>query len=295
MSSIIENLHKILTSRYGRDVRQAIHDAIEDCYEDGRAISINVDPKVTTGTNIADIEINDTTYSLYAEGTVVSIDPKVTEGINIADITVDGQTTSLYGGSATIGGLTDVDITNPTEGEELSYDDTDNKWVNRITRIECTMAQYEAWEQGGTLLSDVDYYVTDAPSSEGVAIDDTTPSASTVYSSNKVNNLLSGKADTSDITNIINRLGGANKISLSFGVIENNASVTSPPYTNICIALVGRNRSGIFIGSNSDVQTTVAGSGLSASKGTSGNLNTITISNNGGTTSVVLFIYTESY
>ena len=194
MSSIIENLQKILTSRYGRDVRQAIHDAIEDCYEDGRAISINIDPKVTTGTNIADIEINDTTYSLYAEGTVVSIDPKVTEGINIADITVDGQTTSLYGGSATIGGLTDVEITNPTEGEELSYDDTADKWVNRITRIECTMAQYQAWEQGGTLLPDVDYFVTDAPSSEGVAIDDTTPSASTVYSSNKVNNLLNGKA-----------------------------------------------------------------------------------------------------
>ena len=190
MSSIIENLHKILTSRYGRDVRQAIHDAIEDCYEDGRAISINVDPKVTTGTNIADIEINDTTYSLYAEGTVVSIDPKVTEGINIADITVDGQTTSLYGGSATIGGLTDVAITNPTEGEELSYDDTAEKWVNRITRIECTMAQYEAWEQGGTLLSDVEYYVTDAPSSDGVYIDDTTPSDDTVYSSNKTKALV---------------------------------------------------------------------------------------------------------
>ena len=194
MSSIIENLQKILTSRYGRDVRQAIHDAIEDCYEDGRAISINIDPKVTTGTNIADIEINDTTYSLYAEGTVVSIDPKVTEGINIADITVDGQTTSLYGGSATIGGLTDVEITTPTEGEELSYDDTADKWVNRITRIECTLAQYQAWEQGGTLLSDVDYFVTDAPSSDGVYIDDTTPSDDTVYSSNKVNNLLSGKA-----------------------------------------------------------------------------------------------------
>ena len=136
---------------------------------------------------------------MYAEGTVVSIDPKVTEGINIADITVDGQTTSLYGGSATIGGLTDVDITNPTEGEELSYDDTAEKWVNRITRIECTMAQYQAWEQGGTLLPDVEYYVTDAPSSEGVVIDDTTPSASTVYSSNKVDNLLSGKANIENL------------------------------------------------------------------------------------------------
>lgn len=265
MSSIIENLHKILTSRYGRDVRQAIHDAIEDCYEDGRAISINVDPKVTTGTNIADIEINDTTYSLYAEGTVVSIDPKVTEGINIADITVDGQTTSLYGGSATIGGLTDVDITNPTEGEELSYDDTDNKWVNRTTRIECTMAQYEAWEQGGTLLSDVEYYVTDAPSSEGVAIDDTTASTTTVYSSSKVEDLLddkadsattytktevdtalSGKASTSSVSDIVTQLNGY--IFTTYTLDGNGALLTLPSYNDACLIFISRGGAGVFMG-----------------------------------------------
>ena len=37
MSNIEENLAFILSSRYGEDVRQAIHDAIHDCYEDGRA------------------------------------------------------------------------------------------------------------------------------------------------------------------------------------------------------------------------------------------------------------------
>lgn len=268
MSSIIENLHKILTSRYGRDVRQAIHDAIEDCYEDGRAISINVDPKVTTGTNIADIEINDTTYSLYAEGTVVSIDPKVTEGINIADITVDGQTTSLYGGSATIGGLTDVDITNPTEGEELSYDDTTETWVNRITRIECTMAQYEAWEQGGTLLSDVEYYVTDAPSSDGVYIDDTTPSDDTVYSSNKVNSLLSnidskidylrsrfylGNYTTFTFTLLDIRDGGNNFNHMTM-VIGNNA------FAILCCAYSQSTVSVVSLGSNTITATKQANS-----------------------------------
>ncbi len=34
MSNIQENLQKILTAVWGRDVRQAIHDAIHDCYED---------------------------------------------------------------------------------------------------------------------------------------------------------------------------------------------------------------------------------------------------------------------
>lgn len=37
MSNILENLQKILTAVYGRDVRQAIHDAIHDCYEDGQS------------------------------------------------------------------------------------------------------------------------------------------------------------------------------------------------------------------------------------------------------------------
>lgn len=37
MSNIEENLRKIQESRYGREVRGAIHDAIHDCYEDGRA------------------------------------------------------------------------------------------------------------------------------------------------------------------------------------------------------------------------------------------------------------------
>lgn len=42
MSDIMENLNKILTSRYGKDVRQSIHDGIRDCYEDGKAGSIDL-------------------------------------------------------------------------------------------------------------------------------------------------------------------------------------------------------------------------------------------------------------
>ena len=37
MSDIQQNLAAILEAIYGRDVRQAIHDAIEDCYEDGKS------------------------------------------------------------------------------------------------------------------------------------------------------------------------------------------------------------------------------------------------------------------
>ena len=34
------------------------------------------------------------------------------------------------GGSSTLAGLTDVDLTTPTDGQVLSYDGTNNKWVN---------------------------------------------------------------------------------------------------------------------------------------------------------------------
>lgn len=42
MSDIEQNLEQIRTAVYGKDVRQAIHDAIHDCYEDGRAGSIDL-------------------------------------------------------------------------------------------------------------------------------------------------------------------------------------------------------------------------------------------------------------
>ena len=37
MSTIQENLEKILHAVFGRDVRQAIHDGIKNCYDDGIA------------------------------------------------------------------------------------------------------------------------------------------------------------------------------------------------------------------------------------------------------------------
>ena len=42
MSNIEQNLAFILSSRYGEDVRQAIHDAIHDCYEDGKAGAVDL-------------------------------------------------------------------------------------------------------------------------------------------------------------------------------------------------------------------------------------------------------------
>lgn len=40
MAGIDEELAQILSARYGRDVRQSIHDAIKTCYDDGRATDV---------------------------------------------------------------------------------------------------------------------------------------------------------------------------------------------------------------------------------------------------------------
>lgn len=50
--------------------------------------------------------------------------------------------------------------------------------------IECTQAQYDAWEQGGTLDPDVLYFITDGNIGNDI-IDDSTTSASKVWSSDK--------------------------------------------------------------------------------------------------------------
>lgn len=67
MSNIQEDLAKILSSRYGRDVRQSIHDAIEDCYEDGRASAIATTE--TTGL----VKPDGATITIDSDGTIHSI------------------------------------------------------------------------------------------------------------------------------------------------------------------------------------------------------------------------------
>lgn len=95
--------------------------------------SVSVTPKVNTGTNIADIEVNGVTKQLYAPsggggGSTVSVTQKETSGTNIADITVDGVTTQLFapsggGGSTTLTRITTTAITLP---QQRIRDDANN-------------------------------------------------------------------------------------------------------------------------------------------------------------------------
>lgn len=53
-SNIQEFLNKILSSRYGKDVRQAIHDGIHQCYEDATEDSTTIDSTLSNSGEAAD-------------------------------------------------------------------------------------------------------------------------------------------------------------------------------------------------------------------------------------------------
>ena len=64
--------------------------------------TVSVVPKTLTGTNIAEITVDGTTYQLYAPtgGSTVTAEATLTEGTQIGKITVDGVETILYAPTA---------------------------------------------------------------------------------------------------------------------------------------------------------------------------------------------------
>lgn len=63
MSNIEQYLADILAARYGEEVRQSIHDAIKQCYEDGRAGAIDLEARAdiaaeTTAREALDTRVN---------------------------------------------------------------------------------------------------------------------------------------------------------------------------------------------------------------------------------------------
>lgn len=104
--------------------------------------------------------------------------------------------------------------------------------------IECTQAQYDSWEQGGTLDPDTLYFITDGNIGNDI-IDDSTASETTVYSSDKVEDLLSDKADLSDIVTSnfwkTEKLTIANSVSVGAGVETQPTTVAVPQYAGYTV------------------------------------------------------------
>ncbi|MBO4981634.1 MAG: hypothetical protein J6C84_07040 [Lachnospiraceae bacterium] len=66
MANISDYLKQILSSRYGKEVRQSIHDAIQQCYADGKAGSVDLNARQSITdieSQIGDVYNSESTYS----------------------------------------------------------------------------------------------------------------------------------------------------------------------------------------------------------------------------------------
>lgn len=93
--------------------------------------TVSVVPKTLTGTNIAEITVDGTTYQLYAptsgggSGSTVTAEATLTEGTQIGKITIDGTETILYapndgGGSITVDSALSTESENPVQNKVVT-------------------------------------------------------------------------------------------------------------------------------------------------------------------------------
>jgi hypothetical protein len=92
--------------------------------------TVSVVPKTLTGTNIAEITVDGTTYQLYAptsgggSGSTVTAEATLTEGTQIGKITIDGIETILYapngGGSVTVDSALSTESENPVQNKVVT-------------------------------------------------------------------------------------------------------------------------------------------------------------------------------
>lgn len=93
--------------------------------------------------------------------------------------------------------------------------------------------------------------------------------------------------NTSSINALTTAMGGAN---FEVKILDGNTDVFSKEYTSFCIAVVGRGRGCMFVGSNADIQT-IHNTGSDIAPFKVANKNQIRLVNNSSYTSVVIFIY----
>lgn len=88
------------------------------------------------------------------------------------------------GGSSTLAGLTDVNVSSPTDNQVLKYDAASDKWVNGAgggssgDHITLTQAEYDALVQAGTVDPDAFYFIEDgSPSAYTITTLNDTPTS----------------------------------------------------------------------------------------------------------------------
>lgn len=89
MANIQEHLDLIKNAIYGKDVRQAIHDGIQQCYYDGKAGSTDLEARQRLDTDEANITSLTSRMSV-AENDINVLDARVDQIVNPLQIAVSG-------------------------------------------------------------------------------------------------------------------------------------------------------------------------------------------------------------
>ena len=119
---------------------------------------------------------NDEWVNANESGSVVSVTQKTSTGTNIADITIDGTTTQLFaptsGGSSSLSGLSDVDVSSITDEQVLRYNSQTSKWENSDEEVGDTVSWTQV-QSTGTKIAEIDINGTStdvyAPTSGGAS------------------------------------------------------------------------------------------------------------------------------
>lgn len=96
MGNIQDLLAQILSARYGRDVRQSIHDAIRQCYDDGHAGAIDLQARTLLGdTDISGISETVTGAVVELGGAVVTAQTTADDAVTAAGAAQGTANTAL--------------------------------------------------------------------------------------------------------------------------------------------------------------------------------------------------------
>ena len=97
----------------------------------GGGSSVSITPSLSSGTKVADYEIDGVTDALYAPTpTEIEANPSDTATTDLEKIDIGGVVYGIPTGVDDIADLSDVDISSPTDGQILKYNITTSKWEN---------------------------------------------------------------------------------------------------------------------------------------------------------------------
>lgn len=233
--------------------------------------TVSVLPKTLTGTNIAEITVDGTTYQLYAptagsgSGSTVTAEATLTEGTQIGKITIDGTETILYAPTAstiTVDSELSATSENPVQNKvvksefdhvnsnlsDLKYGESSGsanifnfeKWKNTLTDNSVIRATYSILENGikiaatsqdGYVVNRACKILTEANKKYTVSWDRDIMYSGLVYVFDGKDNTIITFADNAS-TNKFTFTSKSESVYIRFGASNANTSIT---YTNIQI------------------------------------------------------------